>query len=58
METFDNAKYLSCVITDMEDLMKTFEGGNMPECLDEEGVKTILKKKIIELTLMRYMDRK
>ena len=37
--------------------MKTFEEDNMPEDLDEKESKSILKKKIIELPLTRYMDR-
>ena len=31
---FDNAKYLLCVVTDMEDPTKTFEEDNMSEYLD------------------------
>ena len=46
-----------CVVTNMEDPMKTFEEDNMPEDLDEKESKSILKKKIIELPLTRYMDR-
>ena len=42
---FENVKYVFCVVTDMEDTMKTFEGYNMPEYLYEEEEKSILNKK-------------
>ena len=32
---FDNAKDVWCVVTDMEDQMKSFEEDNMQEDLDE-----------------------
>ena len=32
--TFYNAKYVLCVVTDMEDPTKTFEEDNMSEYLD------------------------
>ena len=53
----DNEKYMLCVLIDMEDPVKTFEEDNMPEnILDGEEEKSILKGKIRELALTRYMD--
>ena len=46
-----------CVVTDMEYLMETIPENNMPEDLDEEEENSILKNKILELALKRYMDR-
>ena len=54
---FDNAKDLFCVVTDMEDPMKTFEESNMMWNLYEEEEKSILNKKRLELALTIYMDR-
>ena len=54
---FSNAKNVLCVVTYMEDMIKTFEEENMPEDLDKEEEKSILKKKILQLALTRYMDR-
>ena len=54
---FDNEKDVLCVVTDMEDLMKTSEEENMLENLDEEKSKSILKNRRLELALMRYLDR-
>ena len=44
---FDNVKYLMCMLTHMEDTMKTFEGEKIPGYLDEEEAKSIVKKKIL-----------
>ena len=37
--------------------METFEDNSTPEDLDEEEENSILKKKILELEIIRYMDR-
>ena len=55
---FDNVKDVMCVVTYIEDPMKTFEENNMLEYVDEEEAKYTLKKKIIGLALKRYIDRK
>ena len=40
-----NATYVMCVVTDVEDPIKTFEEDNMPKYLDEDEAKSILKNK-------------
>ena len=52
----DNVKDVMYVVTDMEYPMKTFEEYKMPKYIDEDESKSILKKKRLELALMRYMD--
>ena len=41
----ENATYMMCVVTDMDDTMKKFEEDNVPKYLDEEEVMSILNKK-------------
>ena len=47
----DNAKGVMCVVTDMEDPIKTFEEDIILKYLDEYEAKSILKKKRLELAL-------
>ena len=42
---------------EMENTMKTFEEDNMLKYLDEDEANSILKKKKLELSLARYMDK-
>ena len=52
----EEVKYVMCVVTDMEDPMKTFEEENIPKYLDEDESNSILNKKSLELALTKYMD--
>ena len=54
---FDNAKYVIYVVTYMKDPMKCFEESIVKEDLDEQEANSISKKKRLELSLTRYMDR-
>ena len=54
---FDNAKDVLCVVRDMEDPMKIFKEENIPEDLYEKEAKSSLKNKILELALIRYIDK-
>ena len=53
----DNAKYMMCVVTDMEGTIKMFQEDNMPKDLDQDESKSILEKKRPELEITRYVDR-
>ena len=54
---FENVKDVLCVLIDMEDMMKQIEDNNILGYLYEEESNFIPKKKILELSLTRYMDR-
>ena len=54
---FYNVKDVMCVVTYMEDPMKTFEDNNITEYLNEEEENSILNKKRIGLSLTGYMER-
>ena len=52
-----NAKYVMCVVMDMEDTIKTFGEYNMQKYLDEGDSKSILNHNRSELEIIRNMDR-
>ena len=56
-DNFYNTRDVLCVVTDMEEPMKTFVENNTPEDLDEEEAKHIPDNNKLELALTRYMDR-